>query len=250
MSLRTIIIALAATVALTTSAVSQAQRVLRAGTNPAGPPISFLDAKSNAFRGVSIELMAEIAKDAGFQVEYTPMSLAELIPALTSNKIDIIVANMLATPERKALIDFSEPYHASGDALVVARTDPKQYKSIADLKDMVIGTQKGSAQLTAIQKTGLFPDVKLYDNFVAVMRDVSAGGIAAGIVGRTAARYQFHLGNFSDLRVVTSYQPMIESGDAFGVRKGDSELLRTINASLVKLQANGTLAKILANYGL
>ena len=194
--------------------------------------------------------MAEIAKDARFQVEYTPMTLAELIPALTSNKIDIIVANMLATPERKALIDFSEPYHASGDALVVAKTDTKQYKSIVDLKGMVIGTQKGSAQLTAIQKTGLFPDVKLYDNFVAVMRDVSAGSIAAGIVGRTAARYQLHLGNFSDLRIVTSYQPMIESGDAFGVRKGDIELLRTINASLVKLQANGTVAKILANYGL
>ena len=43
---------------------------------------------------------------------------------------------------------------------------------------------------------------------------------------------------------------MIESGDAFGVRKDDSELLRTINGSIVKLQANGTVAKILANYGL
>jgi hypothetical protein len=35
---------------------------------------------------------------------------------------------------------------------------------------MVIGTQKGSAQLTALEKTGLFHDVKLFDSFSDVWR--------------------------------------------------------------------------------
>jgi ABC-type amino acid transport substrate-binding protein len=53
------------------------------------------------------------------------MTIAELIPALNSNKIDIIVANVLATPVRKALIDLSQLYHASGDGLIVRRLIPR-----------------------------------------------------------------------------------------------------------------------------
>jgi polar amino acid transport system substrate-binding protein len=104
---------------------SQAQQVLRAGTNPAGVPASFFEANSNTYRGVSVELITEISKEVGFEAQFTSVHLPELIPALTSNKIDIIVANTAITPERKALIDFSEPFldfsdgalddHASAD---------------------------------------------------------------------------------------------------------------------------------------
>jgi polar amino acid transport system substrate-binding protein len=161
-----------------------------------------------------------------------------------------IAANLLATPERRALIDFSETYHTGGDALVVPMHDRREYKSIADLKEMVVGAQKGSAQLAAIQATGLFPDVKVFDNIEAVMGEVSRGGLEAGIVGGTSARYQLHLGKFPDLRLVTAYQPTFVSGIAFGVRKGNREFLEKIKRSLAKLQADGTLRKILTSYGL
>jgi polar amino acid transport system substrate-binding protein len=237
--------------AMILSMTAQAQQLrLTVGTNPDGAPMSFRDSDSGSYRGVSVDLLAEIAKDAGFQVEYAPMPLAELIPALNGHRIDVIASNLLATPQRRALIDFSETYHSGGDALVVPKGDSREYKSIADLKGMVIGAQKGSAQLAAIQSTGLFSDINVFDNIDAVMRDVSAGRIAAGIVGGTSARYQLHLGKFPDLRLVAAYQPTLVSGIAFGVRKGDSELLQKINRSLARLQADGTLRKILSSYGL
>jgi polar amino acid transport system substrate-binding protein len=53
------------------------------------------------------------------------------------------------------------------------------------------------------------------------------------------------------VRIVASYQPPTEvPGIAFGVRKGDGDLLLRINTSLAKLQADGTVQRILANYGL
>jgi polar amino acid transport system substrate-binding protein len=241
----------AALVAMILSMAAQAQQLrLTVGTNPDGAPMSFHDSNSGRYRGVSVDLLAEIAKDAGFQVEYAPMPLAELIPALNDHRIDVIAANLLATPQRRALIDFSETYHSGGDALVVPKSDPREYKSIADLKGMVIGAQKGSAQLAAIQSTGLFSDIKVFDNIDAVMREVSAGRIAAGIVGGTSAHYQLHLGKFADLRLVAAYQPTLVSGIGFGVRKSDGELLQKINRSLARLQADGTLRKILSSYGL
>jgi polar amino acid transport system substrate-binding protein len=228
---------------------SQAQLVLRAGTNPAGVPASFFDSNSNTYRGVSVDLITEIGKDAGFQVQFTPIGLPELIPALTSNKIDIIVANTAITPERKALIDFSEPFLEFSDGLVIAKSDTAEYKSIEDLKGKVIGTGKSTPQLAAIQKTGLFPEIKLFDNWIAVMREVSEGRIDAGIVGDKAAIYELRQGEFPNLQLVKSYKPMFSGRVAFGLRKSDGELLRKIDAAIEKLKANGTVAKILAKYG-
>ena len=251
MLMKYIFTALAALTAVAVSNPSQAQQVLKVGVNPGAAPVSFHDTKSNTFRGMAVELIAAIGKDAGFEVQYLPIPLRDLIPALNSNKIDIIAANMRVTPERKALVDFSESYHKGGDALIVAKTDTKEYKTIVDLKGMIIGVQKGTAQLTEIQKTGLFPDVKFLDSFADVIREVGAGRVAAGILGATQARYEQHQGNFLDVRVVTSFHPPTAvPGIAYGVRKSDGELLRRINTSLAKLQADGTVKKILASYGL
>ena len=109
---------------------SQAQQVLRAGTNPAGVPASFFEANSNTYRGVSVELITEISKEVGFEAQFTSVPLPELIPALTSNKIDIIVANTAITPERKALIDFSEPFLDFSDGLSPWTITPAPMKPI------------------------------------------------------------------------------------------------------------------------
>ncbi len=49
--------------------------------------------------------------------------------------------------------------------------------------------------------------------------------------------------------MVSTYQPLVDSVDAFAVRKDDAERLRTINDGLAKLRADGTLRAILEKYG-
>lgn len=244
-------LALCASALLWTAPSSYAQQVLRVGANPVAPPIAFHDKASNTFRGVAVELIAAIAKDAGFEVQYTPVASPDAIAALNANKIDIIASNMRVTPERKALVDFSQSYHTGGDGLVVPAADTKDYKTIGDLKGMAIGAQKGSPQLAEMQQAGIFSDVKSFDSFADVMRAVGKGEIAAGMIGATVVRYEQRLGNFTDVRLVASYRPPGEvPGIAYAVRKSDGDLLSKINTSLAKLQADGTVNKIKANYGL
>jgi len=57
-------------------------------------PFTFLDTKTNSIQGVMVDLITEVGKDAGFQVQIEPMQFSALIPSLTSNKIDIISAAM------------------------------------------------------------------------------------------------------------------------------------------------------------
>src|ERR1700737_374920 len=127
--------------ALATTAPGSAQQVLKVGSTPPGVPFTFLDTKTNSIQGVMVDLITEIGKDAGFQVQVEPMQFSTLIPSLTSNKIDIISAAMFATAARKEVIDFSDPVYTYGEGLLVPKTDNKAYVTQEDLKGEVVGAQ-------------------------------------------------------------------------------------------------------------
>jgi polar amino acid transport system substrate-binding protein len=228
---------------------AHAKTLLTVGTNAAGAPWSFHDAASGTERGIAVELIAAIARDLDVDIRFVPMPLAELIPALNQGKTDVIAGNLLVTPERAALVAFSDAIAPGGDGLIVPLTDATPYRTLGDLKGLPVASQAGSPFAEAIRKSGLFPDLKIYANGSEAMRAVAMGEVKAAIVGINGAGYDLSLGKFPNLHLVKTYQPLTVSVDAFSVRKGDSELLSKINASLARLHTNGTVAKILEAYG-
>ncbi|MBV8838905.1 MAG: amino acid ABC transporter substrate-binding protein, partial [Alphaproteobacteria bacterium] len=215
-----------------------------------GIPFTFLDTKTNTIQGVMVDLITEIGKDAGFQVQIEPMQFSALIAALTANKIDLISAAMYISPARKEVIDFSEPVYSYGEGLVVAKTDGKEYKTFEDLKGETVGAQVGTVYVEPLKKTGLFTDVKVYDTIPDIMRDVNTGRLKAGFADYPILAYNIKLGNFPEARLVASYKSTIMGSIGIGVRKSDHDLLNRVNQSLFKLKANGTIDKILAKWGL
>ena len=241
----------AATAALVLAAAmpASAQQVLKVGSTPTGIPFTFLDTKSNSIQGLMVDLITEIAKDAGFQVQIEPMQFSALVPSLTSNKIDIISAAMFATAPRKEVIDFSDDVYTYGEGLVVPRGDAKNYATQEDLKGEVVGAQVGTAFVDALKKTGLFSEVKVYDTIPDILRDVNAGRLKAGFADLPILAYNLKQGAFGEVRLVDSYKPVTVGTVAIGVRKADKELLAKINASLAKLKASGAVDKILERWG-
>ena len=235
---------------LATAGGALAQQVLKVGSTPTGAPFTFLDTKTNTIQGLMVDLITEIGKDAGFSVQVEPMQFSTLIASLTGNKIDIISAAMLATAARKEIIDFSDPVYSYGEGLVVPKSDSKNYAGAEDLKGEVVGAQVGTAYVDALRKTGLFAEVKVYDTIPDILRDVNTGRLKAGYADYPILAYNLSQGMFPEVRLVTSYKPMTVGTVAIGVRKSDQDLLGKINASLAKLKANGTVAKILDKWGL
>src|ERR1044072_3274762 len=117
MKLNAIAVVVAAVLANVTG--SHAQSVLKVGSTPTGIPFTFLDTKTNTIQGIMVDLVTEIGKDAGFNVQIEPMQFSALIPSLTSSKIDIIAAAMFITPPRKEVVDFSDPIYTYSEGLVV-----------------------------------------------------------------------------------------------------------------------------------
>lgn len=239
-------LAAVAALALAVIAPASAQQVLKVGSTPTGIPFTFLDTKTNTIQGIMVDLVTEIGKDAGFNVQIEPMQFSALIPSLTSSKIDIIAAAMFITAPRKEVVDFSDPIYTYGEGLVVPKSDTKAYATQDDLK----GAQVGTAFVDALKKSGLFADVKAYDTIPDILRDVNTGRLKAGYADYPILAYNLKQGGFPEVRLVDGYKPVTVGSVGIGVHKGESALLGKINASLAKLKANGTIDKILGKWGL
>lgn len=249
MALKRLVQAAVAALVVTAAMPASAQKVLKVGSTPTGIPFTFLDTKTNSIQGIMVDLITEIGKDAGFQVQIEPMQFSALVPSLTSNKIDIISAAMFVTPARKEVIDFSEPFYSYGEGLLVPKGDSKTYTKQDDLKGEVVGAQVGTAFVDALKKSGLFSEVKAYDTIPDILRDVNAGRLKAGFGDYPILAYNLKQGGFPEVRLVDSYKPATVGSVGIGVRKGETALLGKINASLAKLKANGTIDKILEKWG-
>jgi len=230
--------------------MSDAQPVVRVGSTPTGVPFTFLDTKTNQISGIMVDLIKEIGKDQGFSVDITPMTFSTLIAALQSNKIDAIAAAMYITPTRQEVVDFSDPIYTYGEGLFVSAKDPKDYKTFDDLKGEVVGAQIGTAYVKPLQDSGVFKEVKVYDSIPDIIRDVNVGRIKAGFADYPIVAYQLAQGGYPETRLAKNYKSTLTGSVGIAVRKGDKAMLDKVNASLRKFKSDGTIDKILVNWGL
>jgi len=250
MERRTFLTMLAGGALATAVTPAAAQSVLKVGSTATGIPFTFLDTKTNTIEGVMVDLIKEIAREAGFKVEVEGMQFSTLIAGLTTSKIDLIAAAMYITPARKEAIDFSDPIYTYGEGLMVPKTDTKDYKTLAELKGFTVGAQVGTAYVEPLQKGGVVAEVKIYKTIPDILADVNAGRIQAGFADLPIVAYNLQQGLFPQVRLVKSYEPMLTGSVGIGVRKSDGELLKKVNAALAKLKADGSVGKILGKWGL
>src|SRR5437660_6923226 len=215
------------------------------GSTPTGIPFTFLDVKTNTIQGAMVDLITAVGDDAGFKVNVQATPFSALIPSLTSNKIDIISAAMLITAQRKEVIDFSDPVFPYPEGMVVAVDDNTPYKGLADLKGATVGAQVGTVYIDFLKKNGEFAEVKVYDSLADVLRDVSLGRIKAGFGDGPILAYQLSQNKDFKAKLVKTYEPKMAGSVGIGVRKTDNELLKKVNTSPAKLQAHGSIDKIL-----
>ena len=114
--------------------------VLYVGTNAEFQPFEYLE--NGKIVGFDVELMEAIAKELGKEVEWKNISFDGLLPALQSKKLDIIIAGMSATEERKKFVNFSNSYYVSNQMILVNKAKPA-VKSFDELSGHDVGVVLG-----------------------------------------------------------------------------------------------------------
>lgn len=192
-------------------------------------PFGYID-KEGKNAGYDIVFAERLAKDLGVKVKYTSVDPAARVDVLTSNKVDITLANFTVTDERKEKVDFAKPYMKV--ALGVVSPENAEITDVSQLKGKTLIIAKGTTAESYFEKNE--PDVKLqkYDQY--------ADAYNALLDGRGDA---FSTDNTEVLAWAKSNKGfkvgITKLGDedtiAPAVQKGNKELLNWLNDEIVKL---------------
>ncbi|MGK7377160.1 transporter substrate-binding domain-containing protein [Planococcus sp. 1R117A] len=184
--------------------------------------------------GYDVEIAKRIAEDMGKELEIVKTEWDGLVPALTSGKIDAIVAGMSPTAERKATIDFSDPYYTSELVMVVQKGGKYEgATSLSDFKGAKITAQLNTFHYSVIDQIEGVSKETAMESFPS-MRVALESGIIDGYVSErpeavsaSAANENFAMVEFED-GFETSEE---DTAIAVGLEKG-SELTEQINKAL------------------
>lgn len=168
MKFRTALLALTACLlALPASAQDSLEAVKKKGTIVIGVkndyrPWGYLD-PSGKIVGLEIDMAEEIGKKIGVKVEMVPVTGANRIEFLNQGKIDIIVATMGDTPQRRQVIGMIEPNYYAGATNVLAKKDAglKDWKDLGGKKVCAVQGAYYNRRVTELYKPDLvvFPAV-------------------------------------------------------------------------------------------
>ena len=141
-----------------------------------------IEGSSEYAGGYDVEIAKKIAKDLGKELVIVKTEWDGLVPALTSGKIDAIIAGMSPTAERKQTIDFSDNYYKSNLVMVVKKGGKYEgAASIQDFKGAKITAQLNTFHYSVIDQIQGVSKQPAMDNFPA-MRVALQSGMIDGYV--------------------------------------------------------------------
>ena len=123
--------------------------VIRVSTDPEYPPQSYLDTDSEEFLGFDIDVATEIATRMGVEIEWQTPAWDAITAGNWSDRWDMSVGSMTITEDRKAVIDFTQPYYYT-PAQMATFTD-SGITSLDDLAGKVICVGSGTTYLDWIE---------------------------------------------------------------------------------------------------
>ncbi|MCX7277571.1 MAG: transporter substrate-binding domain-containing protein, partial [Burkholderiales bacterium] len=176
----------------------------------------------------------------GVKVELIPVTSANRIPYLQTQKADLVISTLGKNPEREKVIDFTSAYSPFFQAVFAPKS--LAIKSFADLSGKSVGVTRGAIEdqeLTKLAPAGA--DIKRFeDNNVTVSSFVS-GQVQVIATGASVA------GNLmaKNPQLGTEYKLLLKDSPNFiGVAKGEDKLRLKVNEIIADAKKSGDIDKM------
>ncbi len=190
--------------------------------------------------GYDVQVAEKIAKSLGKELEIYSYEWDSLIPGVQSGKLDMIIAGMSPTSERREKIDFSDNYYTSNLVVVTKKGALSDVKSIKDLKGKKIAAQSGTFHLDALSEQTEAKVTELAD-FSTMFIALGAGTIEGYIAEEPTAMAVCQDTAYDYVRLVNNENGFeVEPDDvsiAVGVKKG-SKISEDINKAIADLDSD------------
>jgi hypothetical protein len=169
---------------------------------------------------------------------------------LQLNQIDVALAALSVTPEREAVVDFSNVYYVGEDAILARQDSPiSSIGAVTDMASQTVGVQRGSTYedwlRTSLVDTGQMPPGNLlsYENAEDAIRDLREQRVALVVWDALPAQ---SFANQGDVKMVG--RGLNQQRFALAMRKGATSLKAEIDRALTQLQNEGKIAQLAQQY--
>ncbi len=221
------------------------------GTSADYPPYEFhlLPELESGMVGIDIDIAEAIAADLNVTLEIKDIMFSKLFDELAAGRIDMALAGLSPSENRRHIADFSIPYYQAIQNMLIRAEDREKIMLLDDLRGKVVGTQKGSIQEDMARNLVSGATFFLDEDIAALVSALRKKQVDAVILEKPVAD-AFKGADLLNLECDTDSQPL---GSAAAFKKGDSDLVARVNAILQRLIAENKItesiqeAKVLAD---
>lgn len=193
--------------------------------------------------GFDIDIAQAIADELGVELEVQDMDFDGLIPALSTGKVDMIIAGMNPTEERKQSVDFTDIYYTQKDALVIKSEDAKDIRSEDDLKKASLATQKATIQETYLLENFPGAEIQSVPKLNTAILYLVTGKVDAVLMVETVAKQ--YVEQNEGLEIAGFDVASTPNESAIAVAKDNKDFLDAVNDILDEMKESGQIEELM-----
>ncbi len=222
-------------------------KTIIAVTENAYTPLNFVDPKTGLSVGWEYDAVNEIARRINAKVDWKLASWDLMIQSVRDGQFDVGMDGITITDERKAQVDFSDPYMVSQQFMLV-RADEARFSdapTFAANNALLVGAQAGTTNFYVAVYEVLDGDeqnkrIKLFETFGATVQALLSGDVDTVLMDASSTK-GFIGANPGKLKTIGGALGTEEFGFIF---PPGSELVAPFNAALAAMKADGTLERL------
>jgi polar amino acid transport system substrate-binding protein len=232
---------------ITLSACGRDQSVLRVAMDLSYPPFETVDTDNNP-QGISVDIAYALGRFLGREVEIVNTDFGSIIPAIQSGEVDIAIASMSITEQRKQSVDFSDPYfYFKIIALVNLNYANQNNISENTPAETVLALNGTKYAGIATQVSATIPEsygkaVTEYTELSTAIQSVSQGTDDILLMSANPVIDGYNANKSTTMVLWSSFR---SSPIGMAVKKGNTELLEKVNQFIASMSEPGGFYEVL-----
>ena len=192
--------------------------------------------------GVDVDIAKEIAKELGKELVIKDIAFDSIINEVRTGKADIGAAGISYSAERAKKVDFSINYSVSKQVVIIK--EDSSINSINNIGDKKIAVQLGSVADTYVTENYKNAEIVRQKKYLAAIEDLKVGKVDLVVMDELPAKEIIEKND--GIKILDGEL----TNDSYGmiVKKGNTELLETVNKVLNRLSSDGSIDKFIIKH--